>query len=384
MTNREEINACSVKIKVDIDGEDRGLAAACLRTRRTTTRPRSSRSAARRPVSAARSAIRFPAARYVYQAMRVTGAADPRGAVSETLPGKLPQRKIRHDGGCGLQPPTATRSALRPGMVDELYHRGLCRQAPGDRRGHRRGAGGKCRAARRPHPGDVIILLGGRTGRDGCGGATGSSKAHTRNRLTTCGAEVQKGNPPEERKLQRLFRNAEVTPPDQALQRLRRGRRFGRDRRACRRSRYRPRRRCRRSMTALTAPSLPSANRRSAWRSSSPKEDADKFLDRAGDEENLEATVVAAVTDEPRAGACSWRRQEDCRPFPRVSEFQRRDQAHRVIDGTGERKTHVVAATGPFDSRRKDLTKIMAATSTSAPSAACPTGSTRPSARAPW
>ncbi|HOA85752.1 MAG TPA: AIR synthase-related protein, partial [Bacillota bacterium] len=142
---------------------------------------------------------------YVYAAMRVTGAADPTRPVSETLPGKLPQRKIVTSAAAGYSS-YGNQIGIATGIVDELYHEGYV--AKRLEIGAVIGAAPAGNVRReRPAPGDVVILLGGRTGRDGCGGATGSSKSHTKASLTTCGAEVQKGNPPEERKLQRLFRN---------------------------------------------------------------------------------------------------------------------------------------------------------------------------------
>ena len=150
-----------------------------------------------------------PAGAYVYGAMRVTGAADPLKPVSETLPGKLPQRKLVTTAAAGYSS-YGNQIGLATGIVDEIYHPGYAAK--------RMEIGAVIAAApaenvrrERPEPGDVVILLGGRTGRDGCGGATGSSKSHTLQSLETCGAEVQKGNAPEERKLQRLFRNGEAS-----------------------------------------------------------------------------------------------------------------------------------------------------------------------------
>ena len=142
---------------------------------------------------------------YVYAAMRVTGASDPTVPISETLPGKLPQRTIVTSAAAGYSS-YGNQIGLATGMVEELYHPGYAAK--------RMEVGAVIAAApaenvrrERPQPGDIVILLGGRTGRDGCGGATGSSKSHTAQSLESCGAEVQKGNAPEERKLQRLFRN---------------------------------------------------------------------------------------------------------------------------------------------------------------------------------
>ncbi len=145
---------------------------------------------------------------YVYQAMRVTGAADPTKSLSETMEGKLPQRKIVTGAASGYSS-YGNQIGLATGLVDEIYHPNYAAK--------RLEIGAVMGAAPRKNvirensdPGDVIILLGGRTGRDGCGGATGSSKAHTTASIDTCGAEVQKGNPPTERKIQRLFRRGEV------------------------------------------------------------------------------------------------------------------------------------------------------------------------------
>ncbi|MDD6806908.1 MAG: phosphoribosylformylglycinamidine synthase, partial [Oscillospiraceae bacterium] len=146
---------------------------------------------------------------YVYSAMRVTGAADPTKPLSETMEGKLPQRKLVTTAANGYSS-YGNQIGLATGLVDEIYHDGYAAK--------RMEIGAVVAAApaqnvrrERPDPGDIVILLGGRTGRDGCGGATGSSKSHTVESLDSCGAEVQKGNAPEERKLQRLFRNAEAS-----------------------------------------------------------------------------------------------------------------------------------------------------------------------------
>ncbi|HBS57709.1 MAG TPA: phosphoribosylformylglycinamidine synthase, partial [Firmicutes bacterium] len=146
---------------------------------------------------------------YVYQAMRVTGSADPRMPVEETLPGKLPQRKITTGAAAGYSS-YGNQIGLATGQVAEVYHENFLAK--------RMEIGAVIAAAprenvirERPVPGDLVILVGGRTGRDGCGGATGSSKEHTEESILTCGAEVQKGNPPTERKIQRLFRNPEVS-----------------------------------------------------------------------------------------------------------------------------------------------------------------------------
>ena len=146
---------------------------------------------------------------YVYQAMRVTGCGDPRASVKDTLPNKLPQRKLTNEAARGYSS-YGNQIGLATGQVAEVYHPGYV--AKRLEIGALIGAAPSKNVIRlRPEPGDKVILLGGRTGRDGCGGATGSSKAHTSESLSTCGAEVQKGNAPEERKIQRLFRNEEAT-----------------------------------------------------------------------------------------------------------------------------------------------------------------------------
>ena len=203
----EEINACTVKINVDVDGESQPWLL--LFKNETHNHPTEIE-----PFGGAATciggAIRDPLSgrSYVYGAMRVTGAADPLKPVSETLPGKLPQRKLVTTAAAGYSS-YGNQIGLATGIVDELYHPGYAAK--------RMEIGAVIAAApaenvrrERPQDGDVVILLGGRTGRDGCGGATGSSKSHTLQSLETCGAEVQKGNAPEERKLQRLFRNGEA------------------------------------------------------------------------------------------------------------------------------------------------------------------------------
>jgi len=203
----EEINACTVKIKVDADGnEEDWLLLFKNETHNHPTEIEPFGGAA----TCIGGAIRDPLSgrSYVYAAMRVTGAADPLKSVSETLPGKLPQRKIVTTAAAGYSS-YGNQIGLATGQVDELYHEGYA--AKRMEIGAVLGAAPAENVRReRPVEGDVVILLGGRTGRDGCGGATGSSKSHTMKSLEKCGAEVQKGNAPEERKLQRLFRNKEA------------------------------------------------------------------------------------------------------------------------------------------------------------------------------
>ncbi len=204
----EEINACTVKIDVEIEGEtQKWLLLFKNETHNHPTEIEPFGGAA----TCIGGAIRDPLSgrSYVYAAMRVTGAGDPTVPVSETIEGKLPQRKIVTTAAAGYSS-YGNQIGLATGIVDELYHPGYVAK--------RMEIGAVIAAApeenvrrERPEDGDVVILLGGRTGRDGCGGATGSSKSHNLKSLENCGAEVQKGNAPEERKLQRLFRNKEAS-----------------------------------------------------------------------------------------------------------------------------------------------------------------------------
>jgi len=291
----EEINACSVKIKADVDGKDEdwilmfknethnhpteiepfGGAATCLG------------GAIRDPLSG-RS--------YVYQAMRVTGAANPLVPVEDTIKGKLPQRKITVGAANGYSS-YGNQIGLATGHVAEVYHPGYVAKrleigavlgaAPAEN--IRREA---------PVPGDVVILLGGKTGRDGCGGATGSSKSHTLESLEHCGAEVQKGNPPEERKLQRLFRNPEVTKMIKrcndfgaggvsvAIGELTDGLVINLDA-------------VPKKYEGLDGTEIAISESQERMAVVVSKDDAEKFIQEA-QKENLEATLVADVVEEPR------------------------------------------------------------------------------------
>ena len=205
----EEINACSVKINVKLDdgSSEKWLLMFKNETHNHPTEIEPFGGAA----TCLGGAIRDPLSgrSYVYQAMRLTGAGNPLAPLSETLEGKLPQSKICQTAAAGYSS-YGNQIGLATGLVDEIYHDGYVAK--------RLEIGAVVAAApaenvrrERPEDGDIIILLGGRTGRDGCGGATGSSKSHTLASLESCGAEVQKGNAPEERKLQRLFRNKEAS-----------------------------------------------------------------------------------------------------------------------------------------------------------------------------
>lgn len=203
----DEINACSIIVDVDIDGTSQEwLVMFKNETHNHPTEIEPFGGAA----TCLGGAIRDPLSgrSYVYQAMRVTGSGDPRAKITDTLPGKLPQRKISTGAAAGYSS-YGNQIGLATGHVTEIYNAGYIAK--------RMEIGAVIAAAPRknviretPLEGDIIILMGGKTGRDGCGGATGSSKEHTEESILTCGAEVQKGNPPTERKIQRLFRNPAV------------------------------------------------------------------------------------------------------------------------------------------------------------------------------
>ena len=204
----EEINACSIHVTATVDGEPQDwLLMFKNETHNHPTEIEPFGGAA----TCIGGCIRDPLSgrAYVYQAMRVTGCGDPRTPVSETIPGKLPQRKLAQTAAAGYSS-YGNQIGLATGIVSEIYHPGYV--AKHLEVGAVVGAAPAENVVReRPAPGDVVILLGGRTGRDGIGGATGSSKSHNRKSLTTMASEVQKGNAPEERKIQRLFRDGEVT-----------------------------------------------------------------------------------------------------------------------------------------------------------------------------
>ena len=204
----DEINACTVKITITVDGKDEDwLLLFKNETHNHPTEIEPFGGAA----TCVGGAIRDPLSgrAYVYAAMRLTGSGNPLTPISETLPGKLPQRKIASTAAAGYSS-YGNQIGLATGIVDEIYHEGYI--AKHMELGAVIGAAPAANVRREtPAAGDVVILLGGRTGRDGCGGATGSSKSHTASSIETCGSEVQKGNAPEERKIQRLFRNPEAS-----------------------------------------------------------------------------------------------------------------------------------------------------------------------------
>ena len=291
----EEINACTVKMKVKVDGEDEDWLL--LFKNETHNHPTEIE-----PFGGAATciggAIRDPLSgrSYVYAAMRVTGAADPTVPVSETIPGKLPQRKIVQTAAAGYSS-YGNQIGLATGMVDELYHPGYAAK--------RMELGAVIAATpqknvRRETPvdGDVVILLGGRTGRDGIGGATGSSKAHDSHSVETCGAEVQKGNAPEERKLQRLFRNEE------ACRMIKRCNDFGAGGVSVAIGELADGldidlNKVPKKYEGLDGTELAISESQERMAVVIEKENVERFMALA-DSENLEATVVARVTEEPR------------------------------------------------------------------------------------
>lgn len=291
----EEINACSVKIKVDIDGkEEEWLLQFKNETHNHPTEIEPFGGAA----TCLGGAIRDPLSgrAYIYQAMRVTGAGDPLTPFEQTIKGKLPQKKIVTTAAAGYSS-YGNQIGLATGHVAEVYHPGY--MAKRMEIGAVLGAAPASNIRREaPVPGDIVILLGGKTGRDGCGGATGSSKSHTVESLGHCGAEVQKGNAPEERKLQRLFRNPTVT------QMIKRCNDFGAggvsvaigeltdgleiDLNAV------PKK-----YDGLDGTEIAISESQERMAVVVAAEDADKFIKEAG-KENLEATIVATVQAEPR------------------------------------------------------------------------------------
>lgn len=291
----EEINACSVKIKVDVDGEEQDwLLQFKNETHNHPTEIEPFGGAA----TCLGGAIRDPLSgrAYVYQAMRVTGAGDPLTPFEDTIKGKLPQKKIVTTAAAGYSS-YGNQIGLATGQVHELYHPGYV--AKRMEVGAVVGAVPAVNVVREePMPGDVIILLGGKTGRDGCGGATGSSKSHNVESLSSCGAEVQKGNPPEERKIQRLFRDGEVTRMIKrcndfgaggvsvAIGELADGLKINLD--------LVPKK-----YDGLDGTELAISESQERMAVVVAKENVEKFM-AAADKENLLATVVAEVTEDPR------------------------------------------------------------------------------------
>ena len=291
----EEINACTVKIKVDTDnGKEDWLLLFKNETHNHPTEIEPFGGAA----TCIGGAIRDPLSgrSYVYQAMRVTGAGDPLKPVSETLPGKLPQRKLVTTAAAGYSS-YGNQIGLATGQVDEIYHPGYV--AKRMEIGAVVGATPASHVRREcPAPGDVIVLLGGRTGRDGIGGATGSSKAHNLGSLDHCGAEVQKGNAPIERKLQRLFRR------EDACKMIKRCNDFGAGGVSVAIGEladglYIDLNKVTKKYDGLDGTELAISESQERMAVALAPEDVDKFIAIAT-EENLEATPVAKVTEEKR------------------------------------------------------------------------------------
>ena len=291
----EEINACTVKIKCDVDGELQDWLF--LFKNETHNHPTEIE-----PFGGAATciggAIRDPLSgrSYVYQAMRVTGAGDPLKPVAETMPGKLPQRKLVTTAAAGYSS-YGNQIGLATGQVDEIYHSGYV--AKRMEIGAVVGATPASHVRREcPAPGDVIVLLGGRTGRDGVGGATGSSKAHKLDSLEHCGAEVQKGNAPIERKLQRLFRR------EDACKMIKRCNDFGAGGVSVAIGEladglYIDLNKVTKKYDGLDGTELAISESQERMAVALAPEDVDKFIALAN-EENLEATPVAKVTEEKR------------------------------------------------------------------------------------
>ena len=297
----EEINACTVKIKAKIDGKDEDWLL--LFKNETHNHPTEIE-----PFGGAATciggAIRDPLSgrAYVYTAMRITGAADPLRAVEETMEGKLPQRKIVTSAADGYSS-YGNQIGVTTGLVEEIYHDGYA--AKHMELGAVIGAAPAENVKReKPAPGDLVLLIGGRTGRDGCGGATGSSKSHDVSSLESCGAEVQKGNAPEERKLQRLFRNGRASRMIKrcndfgaggvsvAIGELADGLDINLD--------VVPKK-----YDGLDGTELAISESQERMAVVIAEEDRDEFFSLT-DEENLEATVVARVTEDPRL-VMHWR-----------------------------------------------------------------------------
>ena len=300
----DEINACSIVVPVTVDGaEEEWLVNFKNETHNHPTEIEPFGGAA----TCLGGAIRDPLSgrTYVYQAMRVTGAADPTVSVKDTMKGKLPQKKLVREAAHGYSS-YGNQIGLATGAVKEIYHPNYV--AKRMEIGAVLGAAPRRAVIRETSdPGDIIILLGGRTGRDGCGGATGSSKVHTEESIETCGAEVQKGNPPTERKIQRLFRREEVSRlikkcndfgaggVSVAIGELADGLRVDLDK-------------VPKKYAGLDGTEIAISESQERMAVVVDPKDVDAFLAYAK-EENLEATKVAVVTEEPRL-VLSWRGRE--------------------------------------------------------------------------
>ena len=334
----DEINACSIRMTANVDGEEQDwLLMFKNETHNHPTEIEPFGGAA----TCIGGAIRDPLSgrSYVYSAMRLTGAANPLTPIEETMAGKLPQRTIVTKAAAGYSS-YGNQIGLATGQVDELYHPGYAAK--------RMEIGAVIAAApaanvrrERPAPGDVVILLGGRTGRDGCGGATGSSKSHTTASLETCGAEVQKGNAPEERKLQRLFRNPEASRlikrcndfgaggVSVAIGELAEGLAIDLNQ-------------VPKKYEGLDGTELAISESQERMAVVVEAQDAPRFMELA-DQENLEATVVATVTDQGRL-TMTWNGNTIV------------DIARSFLDTNGVEK-HTTAITAAPESILKDQVK---------------------------
>ena len=300
----DEINACSIVVPIKVDGvEEEWLVNFKNETHNHPTEIEPFGGAA----TCLGGAIRDPLSgrTYVYQAMRVTGAADPTVSVKDTMKGKLPQKKLVREAAHGYSS-YGNQIGLATGAVKEIYHPNYV--AKRMEIGAVLGAAPRRAVIRETSdPGDIIILLGGRTGRDGCGGATGSSKVHTEESIETCGAEVQKGNPPTERKIQRLFRREEVSKlikkcndfgaggVSVAIGELADGLRVDLDK-------------VPKKYAGLDGTEIAISESQERMAVVVDPKDVEEFMGYAA-EENLEATKVAVVTEEPRL-VLSWRGKE--------------------------------------------------------------------------
>ena len=300
----DEINACSIVVPIKVDGvEEEWLVNFKNETHNHPTEIEPFGGAA----TCLGGAIRDPLSgrTYVYQAMRVTGAADPTVSVNDTMKGKLPQKKLVREAAHGYSS-YGNQIGLATGAVKEIYHPNYV--AKRMEIGAVLGAAPRRAVIRETSdPDDIIILLGGRTGRDGCGGATGSSKVHTEESIETCGAEVQKGNPPTERKIQRLFRREEVSRlikkcndfgaggVSVAIGELADGLRVDLDK-------------VPKKYAGLDGTEIAISESQERMAVVVDPKDVDEFMAYAK-EENLEATKVAVVTEEPRL-VLSWRGKE--------------------------------------------------------------------------
>ena len=300
----DEINACSIVVPIKVDGvEEEWLVNFKNETHNHPTEIEPFGGAA----TCLGGAIRDPLSgrTYVYQAMRVTGAADPTVSVKDTMKGKLPQKKLVREAAHGYSS-YGNQIGLATGAVKEIYHPNYV--AKRMEIGAVLGAAPRRAVIRETSdPGDIIILLGGRTGRDGCGGATGSSKVHTEESLETCGAEVQKGNPPTERKIQRLFRREEVSKlikkcndfgaggVSVAIGELADGLKVDLDK-------------VPKKYAGLDGTEIAISESQERMAVVVDPKDVDEFMGYAK-EENLEAVCVAVVTEEPRL-VLSWRGKE--------------------------------------------------------------------------